>query len=188
MPVRATVVPGLPLIGRIDVIEGDPVTVKPKNAVDAPIGVITVTVRSPSAAPGATVTVIGRVVAVPPFPIAAVTPVPLNRTVVAPVRFVPVIVPLRAAPGVNELGAIAEIVMGFTIVNPLNGADMAAEVVIVTVCGPSLAWGVSVITMGRDVAVPPLPMLADTPDPLNVTEVAPDRPDPVITAPMSPPP
>jgi hypothetical protein len=129
----------MPLAGKVEVIEGSPFTVKPMNADDAPIGVITVTVRSPSAAPEETVILTGRVVAVPPLPIAAVTPVPLIMMAVAPVRLVPVIVPSPADSGVKEFGVIAVIVIGFTTVNPLNGADIAAAVATVTVRSPSVA-------------------------------------------------
>ncbi len=59
--------------------------------VQLPPGVVTVTVRVPVSAPAASVIVIGKLVSVPPEPIVAVTPLPLNVTAVAPSRFVPVI-------------------------------------------------------------------------------------------------
>jgi hypothetical protein len=188
LPEIVTVVPGTPLGGFSDVIDGSPVTVKPMNGDDVPDGVVTVTVRSPTAAPEATEIVMGKVVWVPPLPIVAVTPVPLNVTAVAPARVVPVIVPLVVAPGVNEFGEISVIVIADPTVKPLNGADVADGVVTVTVRNPSAAWGVIEMDIGRTVAVPPLPMVAVTPVPLNVTEFAPASPVPVIVALIVPPP
>jgi len=82
--VPGTVVPAAPDSGEIAVMEGA-ATVKPLKGAVVPKGVVTVTVRGPSAAPGAIVTSIERLVA-PGDVIAAVTPVPLNVTAVAPER------------------------------------------------------------------------------------------------------
>src|SRR5512136_1780109 len=89
------VLPGIPVPGRSALIVGATGwrTVKlKKNDEPLPAGVVTVTVRELRTALASTVTVIGRLVAVPPEPIVAVTPVPLNVTAVAPVRFDPAIV------------------------------------------------------------------------------------------------
>jgi len=67
-----------------------------------------VTVLDPVAALAVIVTVTGRLVAVPPAPIVAVTPVPLNVTAVAPERFVPAIVAENVVPCVPEDGAMEE--------------------------------------------------------------------------------
>ena len=64
---------------------------KPLNGDDVPDGVVTVTVRSPSAEPEAIEIVTGSVVEVPPVPISAVTPEPLKAIRDAPVKPVPVI-------------------------------------------------------------------------------------------------
>ena len=61
-------------------------------AADVPAGELTVKVRSPAMASGATVMVTGRLVSVPPEAIVAVTPVPMKVTAVAPARLKPVIV------------------------------------------------------------------------------------------------
>ena len=87
-------------------ITGRAAIVKPLNGEDAPIGVVTVTVRDPSGASAATEIDIGRAVGVPPLPIAAVTPVPLIATAVAPYRPPPEIVALIVAPGIARLGEI----------------------------------------------------------------------------------
>ena len=68
-------------------------TVKKKIDVVLPTPVVTVRVRTvPAGASGAIVTRIGNDVAVPPLPIVAVTPVPLNVTAVAPPKLLPKIV------------------------------------------------------------------------------------------------
>ena len=55
------------------------------------LGVVTVTVRGPDAAPARMLTVIGIEVVVPLVPMAAVTPVPLKATAVAPSKLFPLI-------------------------------------------------------------------------------------------------
>jgi hypothetical protein len=182
LPEIVTVVPETPLGGSIDITVGSPVTVKPMIEGDVPIGVVTLKFRSPTAAPAATEIVIGKVVAVPPLPIDAVTPVPLNVTAVALVRLAPVIVALNVVPAIDELGVIDMIDIAGPTVKPLNGADIAADVVTENACNPVVAFLAIEMPIGRVVAVPPLPIVAVTPVPLNVTEVAPVRPVPVIVA------
>src|SRR5260370_1265301 len=84
-------------------VTGRATTVNAK-ALDVPFEVVTVTVRLPNAAVDRTVIVIGKLAARPPPQIAAVTPVPLKVTAVAPTKLVPVIVagkllPVRPAGG-----------------------------------------------------------------------------------------
>ena len=142
LPEIVTGVPWTPLGGFMDVIVGNPVTVKPMNEDDVPMGVVTVKVRSPAAAPADTEIVIGRLVPVPPLPIAAVTPVPLKVTAVAPDRLAPVIVARTVAPTIAELGDIDVNVMGAPTIKPLYGADIAVAVVTVMVRSPVEACGV----------------------------------------------
>lgn len=71
---------------------------KPLKASEVPPGVVTVTVRTLDMAPGAMVIVMGKVVAVPPASMTAVTPAPLKLTAVAPVKFVPVTVAGKEEP------------------------------------------------------------------------------------------
>jgi hypothetical protein len=182
LPEIVTTVPGGPLEGVKDVIVGNPITVKPMNADEVPFGVVTVTVRNPTAAPGPTEIVTGTVVEVPPVPTVAVTPDPLKVTAVAAVRLVPVMVALNVVPGVDEPGDTVLILAGATTVNPLNAVDVPTGVVTVTVRTPTVATLVIVMVIGRVVAVPPLPTTAVTPDPLNATADAPVRSVPVIVA------
>jgi len=70
----------------------------PEDEVTLPPGVVTVKVRVPAVASGAIVIAIGNDVAVPPPAIAAVTPVPLKVTDVAPLKFAPVIVAVGVVP------------------------------------------------------------------------------------------
>ena len=85
--VAGRLVPAGPEDGEIPVIAGSAATVKPLNGPDVPAGVVTVRLRVPANALGAIVTVMGRLVAVPPLPIVAVTPLPVKVTAVAPLRF-----------------------------------------------------------------------------------------------------
>src|SRR5678816_3916835 len=84
-------------------------TVKPVNGGEVPPGVVTVTVRVVNSAPELIVMVAGRSVLVPPEPnvLVTATPLPLNVRAVAPVRFVPVIVPAMFLPCAPEVGLIA---------------------------------------------------------------------------------
>src|SRR5262245_36067363 len=80
------------------------------------MGVVTLTVCTPIDAFAAIEIVMGRVVAVPPVPILAVTPDPPNMTAVAPNRSLPVSVPESIAPGNPILGLI-EVIAG-TVAGP----------------------------------------------------------------------
>src|SRR5437773_11079626 len=104
--VAPRLVPAAPEDGLIPVIMGSDVTVKPLKAGDVPAGVVTAKVRVSVAAPAAIVTMMGRLLAVPPVPIVAVTPLPLKLTAVAPPRSVPVIVAGRLLPAVPDDGVI----------------------------------------------------------------------------------
>jgi len=182
--VAGTLVPGVPEDGLIPVIAGGAgeVTVKPVNGGDVPIPVVTVSVRVSVDAPPAIVTVIGRLVAVP-VPMVAVTPLPLNVTAVAPFRFVPLMVAGTLVPGVPEDGLIPVIAggAGEVTVKPVNGRDVPIPVVTVSVRVSVDAPPAIVTVIGRLVAVP-VPMVAVTPLPLNVTAVAPPRPVPLMVA------
>ena len=81
-------------------------TVNPANKSDNPAGELTENDRCPIAAVGAMVIITGKLVDVPPGCIAAVTPLPVNTTDVAPVRPVPVIVALNVVPRTPVLGEI----------------------------------------------------------------------------------
>src|SRR5437867_12242163 len=97
------------------------VTVKPLNGTDVPAGVVTVRVLAPVAAPGEIVIEIGKLVDVAPLLIAAVTPLPLNDTAVAPVRLVPAIVAdtvepwfpddddMEVRPGAGVIGGVVRL-------------------------------------------------------------------------------
>src|SRR5947199_199911 len=89
--------PDVPLPATV-VIKPDVPTVKPVNGSDVPAGVVTRTVRTPVAAANAMVIVMGRLVGKPPLESAAVTPVPLNVTAVAPQRLVPWMSAERVVP------------------------------------------------------------------------------------------
>src|SRR3989454_5157903 len=159
------------------------VTVKLLNGADVPLGVVTVTVLAPSPAPAAIVTVMGRLVAVPPVSMVAVTPLPLNVTAVAPPRPVPLMVAGWLVPAAPEDGVIP-VTTGppeFTV-KPLNAGDVPIGVVTVKVRVSVDAPAAIVTVMGRLVAVPPVSMVAVTPLPLNVTAVAPPRPVPLMVA------
>src|SRR5207249_2564520 len=150
---------------------------------DVPGGVVTVTVRGPVPASGAIVTVIGRLVAVPPVPMVAVTPLPLKLTAVAPLRFDPLMVAGRLVPGAPEDGVIPVTTGSPDVtVKPLNPGDVPAGVVTAKVRVSVAAPAAIVTVMGRLLAVPPVPMVAVTPLPLKLTAVAPLRFDPLIVA------
>src|SRR5881397_1402395 len=180
--VAGWLVPAAPEDGLIPVIMGTDVTVKPLNAGDVPIGVVTVKVRVSVDAPAAIVTVMGRLVAVPPVSMVAVTPLPLNVTAVAPPRPVPLMVAGWLVPAAPEDGLIPVIIGTDVTVKPLNAGDVPIGVVTVKVRVSVDAPAAIVTVMGRLVAVPPVSMVAVTPLPLNVTAVAPPRPVPLMVA------
>jgi hypothetical protein len=104
VPLMVTLVPAAPLVGENELIVGAgggaPVTVKLVGLVAVPPGVVTVI--GPLVAPLGTFAVICVLDTI----VKVVSETPLNRTAVAPVKFVPVIVTLEsAAPlvGENEL-------------------------------------------------------------------------------------
>jgi hypothetical protein len=180
--VAGTVAPCVPEDGEIPEIDGAGFTVKPVNGADVPIAVVTVTVCVPLGAPDEIETVMGRFVAVPPVPMVAVTPEPLKLTAVAPDRLVPVMLADSVAPWPPDEGEIPEIVgPGFTV-NPVNDAEVPAGVVTITVRVPVAAPDEIDMLIGTFVAVPPVPMVAVTPEPLNVTALAPDKFKPVTLA------
>src|SRR5206468_1053985 len=187
-PVPLTVAPRVlfttPEFGLIPVITGRAcVTVKLLNGADVPLGVVTVTVLAPSPAPAAIVTVMGRLVAVPPVSMVAVTPLPLNVTAVAPPRPVPLMVAGWLVPAAPEDGVIP-VTTGppeFTV-KPLNAGDVPIGVVTVKVRVSVDAPAAIVTVMGRLVAVPPVPKVAVTPLPLKLTAVAPLRLVPLMVA------
>src|SRR2546422_1065450 len=114
--VAVKVEPGGPDAGEMEVIAGT-ATVKPLNGALVPEGVVTVTVRRPRAAPGKIVTAIDTLVD-PTKVIAAVTPVPLNVTPVAPDKFWPKSVTATVVLGAPDAGEIDEIV-GMATEKPL---------------------------------------------------------------------
>ena len=130
--------------------------------------------------------VIGKLVAVTGLPIVAVTPVPLNATLEAPFRFEPEMVAGTMAPWAPEAGRIAVIAgppCGGITVKPLKAADVMPDAVVtVTVRRPVAAACVIVMVIGRLVEVPPGPIVAVTPVPLNVTLEAPVRLAPEMVA------
>ena len=87
-----TVVPWKPEFGLSDEMFGVLGLIVMPSAVVEPAGVVTVTVRRPIAAFANAEITMGRLLDVAPLEIAAVTPVPLTVTAVAPARFRPVIV------------------------------------------------------------------------------------------------
>src|SRR5437773_11998455 len=103
MMVARRLAPAAPEDGLLPVTMGSDVTVKPLKAGDVPAGVVTAKVRVSVAAPAAIVTMMGRLLAVPPVPIVAVTPLPLKLTAVAPSRSVP----LRSAE--RRVGAFCRV-------------------------------------------------------------------------------
>ena len=101
--VADAVAPVIPTAGETLVITGPELaTVKPLNGVESPVVFVTVIVRSPSAAPDVSVTVIGKLVSVLPLPMTAVTPVPEKVTAVDVEKFTPVITVLTVPPGVPQ--------------------------------------------------------------------------------------
>src|SRR5881396_2592978 len=180
--VAGWLVPAAPEDGLIPVIIGTDVTVKPLNAGEVPIGVVTVKVRVSVDAPAAIVTVMGRLVAVPPVSMVAVTPLPLNVTAVAPPRPVPLMVAGWLVPAAPEDGLIPVIIGTDVTVKPLNAGDVPIRVVTVKVRVSVDAPAAIVTVMGRLVAVPPVPMVAVTPLPLKLTAVAPLRLLPLVVA------
>ena len=159
------------------------VTVNPVNGADVPEGVVTLTVRTVVAASLAMVIVTGRLVDVPPVPMTPVTPVPPNVTAVAPPNAVPVIVAETVVPTVPVEGVML-VITGETVftVKPVNAAEVPTDVLTVNVREPGAALPATVIVTGRDVSVPPVPIVAVTPVPLNSTDVALDKYDPLIVA------
>src|SRR5437867_4478437 len=159
------------------------VTVKPLKAGDVPAGVVTAKVRVSVAAPAAIVTLMGRLLAVPPVPIVAVTPLPLKLDSVAPAVFDPVTVAPRLVPAAPEDGVIPVMIGPPDVtVKPLKAGDVPAGVVTAKVRVSVAAPAAIVIVMGRLLAVPPVPIVAVTPLPLKATAVAPSRSVPVIVA------
>ena len=71
---------------------------------------------------------------------------------------------------------------GRPTVNPVNGSEVPAGVVTVTVRVPNSACGAMVVVMGTLVEDPPSPTVAVTPVPLNTTAVAPVIFEPVTVA------
>src|SRR5207249_3358690 len=122
-------VPAAPEDGLIPVIMGSDLTVKPLKAGDVPAGVVTAKVRVSVAAPTAIVTMMGRLLAIPPVPIVAVTPLPLKLTAVAPPRFDPLMVALRLVPAAPEDGLSPDLMGSDLTVKPLKAGDVPAGVV-----------------------------------------------------------
>lgn len=169
-----TVVPGAPNAGEIPVIAGN-ATRKPFTGIVVPKGVVTVTVRMPTAAPGATVATIDTVVGVTDV-IAAVTPVPLNVTSVAPDRFCPSTDAISALPGTPDGGEI-EVITGDATMKPLNGSVVPKAVVTVTVLNPKAAPDAMVTATVTLVDATEV-IAAVIPVPLKATSVALEKPSP----------
>src|SRR5262245_23677100 len=100
------------------------VTMKPLRGVVVPEGVVTVIARTPVAAPGEIVTSRDRL-SEPGEVIAAVTPVPLKATLVAPAKPWPERVAVNALPGAPDDGEI-DVTAGSAIVKPVKGALVPA--------------------------------------------------------------
>jgi hypothetical protein len=128
VPLIVTLVPASPLVGVKPVIVGGLRTVKFVALVAVPPGVVTLS--GPVVAAAGTVAVIA---------VAEVTVnkalVPLNRTRVAPLKFVPVIV--TVAPTAPLVGEKLVIVGGLTTVKLL--ALVAVPAAVVTLSGPVVA-------------------------------------------------
>jgi hypothetical protein len=128
VPVIVTVLPTTPLVGVKLVIVGGLIIVKLLALVPVPAGVVTLS--GPVVAPAGTVALIA---------VAEVTVklalVPLNRTVVVPVKFVPLIV--TVAPTAPLVGEKLVIVGGLTTVKLLALVPVPADVV--TLSGPVVA-------------------------------------------------
>jgi hypothetical protein len=156
----------------------------PSNALEGPPGVLTVTVRDPTGAPVATVIATGRFVLSAPPVRTPDTPVPLNATPVAALRFTPTITAAIVEPVSPTLGLIDVIVGAVVAVtaNPSNGAEILSDVASVSDRGPGAAVLAIEIVTGRLVVVAAPETFAVTPAPLNTTEVTPARFVPDITA------
>jgi len=176
--VAATVVPGVELGGVSEEIDGGP-TVKPLTGGVEPDGVVTLTVRTPDAAPGAMVTATPKVAAVT-LVITPVTPVPPNVTAVAPDRFWPLMLADIVVPGAPEEGD-TDVIEGKLTVKLLNSGVAPAGVLTVTERAPAAASAATVRRTERLVALPEV-MAPVRPVPLNVIAVAPVRFWPVRVA------
>ncbi|HEY2384337.1 MAG TPA: hypothetical protein VGK48_24440, partial [Terriglobia bacterium] len=159
-------------------------TLNPLKGLDVPAGVVKVIVRTPVAAPVATVTLTCTLVLVGTPATTPVTPVPLNVTAVAPARFRPVIVTGIVVPGIASAGLIAVTVgaLAAETENPLKAAEISSGVVTTRLCAPTGALAEIEIVTGRLVAVAVPEIVAKTPGPLKATEVTPLRFDPVMVA------
>jgi hypothetical protein len=139
-----------------------------------PLGVVTLTVRAPVAAPAVIVQVAWTVVAVGVPVITQVTPVPLTVTAVAPVRLVPVRVTAGAVPCVPDVGAI-EVSVGIVPTVNVTVLLVPPGVVTLTFRGPSAALDAIVQFALTEVAVG-VPVIAQVmPVPDTFTAVAPVR-------------
>ena len=154
----------------------------PLNALDAPLAVVNVIVRVVLAALAAMVMNMLNAVD-EPFDIVAVTPDPLNATERgAPVKLVPVIVARKEVPGSPDVTVRPVIVGSGKFTGKLNATDVNPPAVTISVCTPGTRDPDTIVmVIGSDVAVP-LPTVAVTPTPENVTAVAPVSPVPVIVA------
>src|SRR6185369_11169558 len=114
-------------------------------------------------------------------PTTALTPLPLNRTTFAPLKFDPVTIAPIEKRAVPMAGVIA-VIVGLTTVYPLNAGDVPAVVVTVKVRVSRTALLAMEIVIGKLESVPPGRIPAVTPVPLNVTAVAPAKPVPAIVA------
>jgi hypothetical protein len=174
-------VPVLPTEGVIPVIA---VLVTMKSVgVDVPPGVVTVNILGPVTASAAIDKEIGSVDADPPARTAAVMPVPLKVTFVAPDRPVPNIVAVNDVPAVPILGVMLVTKgrgVGLVTANPANGEDDATPFATVMGRTPSAASGAILTVIGSVVSVAPASITAVTPLPPKVTAVMPPRLMPVI--------
>src|SRR5207302_4737429 len=116
--------------------------------------------------------VFATLLAVAPVPMVAVTPLPLKLTAVAPFRFDPLMVAGRLVPAAPEEGVIPVMIGPDVTVKPLNAGDVPAAVVTVKVRVSVAAPAAIVTVIGRLVAVAPVPMVAVTPLPLRLKDVA----------------
>jgi len=137
-----------------------------------------VTVRAPGAAPGAAVMTSDRLVALSDA-MAAVTPLPLKLTAVAPDRFRPESVAAMVVPAAAVAGLRDVIAGGPTV--KLRGGVAPDGVVNVTARWPSAASGAIEIRIETlvDDSETTFPLI---PVPLNVTALAPERFWPNIVA------
>ncbi len=156
-----------------DIVIGFGVTVKLPEGAEVPTGVVMEIVLRPRDACGSMVMVIGRLVAVPPLPMVAATPPPLNVTEDAPDKPDPVIVTPRVVPCAPLPGESAEIEAKGVTLNPLNADEVPVGVVTVTACTPREAPDATETVTGRVVGVPPVLIVAVTPVPSNFTALAP---------------